>query len=45
MQHQPVEPDVPNAPIPAEPDPAPPDPDEENMNTSAASTAKKLPAT
>ncbi|GAA5234501.1 hypothetical protein [Verticiella sediminum] len=29
MEHQPVEPDTPDAPIPVEPDPVPPTPDDE----------------
>lgn len=44
MHHQPVEPDIPNAPIPAEPDSAPPDPDEESVNKKHTASTQKQTA-
>ncbi len=45
MHHQPVEPDTPDAPIPAEPDPAPPHPEDVRArpSTIAGSPARDLP--
>lgn len=42
MDHQPVEPDTPDAPIPAEPEPVPPSPDDQRArpSTTAGSAAR-----
>lgn len=46
MDHQPVEPDTPDAPIPVEPDPAPPSPDDTRARpgTLSAPLVRELPA-
>lgn len=41
MDHQPVEPDTPDAPIPVEPDPVPPLPDDERARPG---TIEKTPS-
>lgn len=47
MDHQPVEPDTPDAPIPVDPDPVPPSPDDQRArpSTIAGSPARDLPGT